>query len=86
MASYTSSEARGQGREPNHLRRVGLLWLIASAIATPLVVLLLGPIVPPGNASVEAHGQVTDNTVLLDLEHLFGSHRYHERRASAGGG
>ena len=67
MASYTSSEARGRGGEPNHLRRVGLLWLIASAIATPLVVLLLGPIVPPGNASVEAHGQVTDNTVLLGM-------------------
>src|ERR1700680_4765232 len=53
--------------EPNHLRRVGALWLLASAVATPLVVLLLGPIVPPGSASVEAHGQVTDNTVLLGM-------------------
>jgi len=33
--------------EPNHLRRVGILWLLASAVATPLVVLLIGPIVPP---------------------------------------
>jgi cytochrome c oxidase subunit 2 len=53
--------------EPNHLRRVGVLWLLASAIATPLVVLVLAPIVPPGNGSIEASGQVTDNTVLLGM-------------------
>src|SRR6202035_3450432 len=59
--------ARRAMAEPNHLRRVGILWLLASLVATPLVVLLIGPIVPPGNASVEAHGQVTDNTVLLGM-------------------
>ncbi len=53
--------------EPNHLRRVGALWLLASAVATPLVVLLVGPIVPPGSGSIEANGQVTDNTVLLGM-------------------
>jgi cytochrome c oxidase subunit 2 len=51
----------------NHLRRVGLLWLLASAVATPLVILLVGPIVPPGSGSIEANGQVTDNTVLLGM-------------------
>ena len=51
----------------NHLRRVGLLWLLASAVATPLVIVLVGPIVPPGSGSVEASGQVTDNTVLLGM-------------------
>ena len=51
--------------ETNHFRRLMILWLGASAIATPLVVLLLGPILPPGNGSAQASGHVTDNTVLL---------------------
>ena len=53
--------------EVNHFRRVALWWLLATVIATPLVVFLLGPIMPPGNGSVEASGQVVDNTVLLGL-------------------
>ena len=36
-------------------------------IATPLVIFLLGPILPPGNGSEQASGQVTDNTVLLAM-------------------
>jgi cytochrome c oxidase subunit II len=52
---------------PSHFRRVVLIWVIASVIATPLVVLLLAPIVPPGNGSVQSSGQVTDNTVLLGI-------------------
>jgi cytochrome c oxidase subunit 2 len=53
--------------EPNHARRFGAIWLISSAIATPLAVLLLGPILPPGKASEQASGQGTDNTVLLGM-------------------
>jgi cytochrome c oxidase subunit II len=53
--------------EPNHFRRIVVIWLIATVIATPLMVLLVGPIVPPGNGSVQASGQVTDNTVLIGL-------------------
>ncbi len=33
----------------------------------PIVVFVLGPGLPPGNGSVEASGQVVDNTVLLAL-------------------
>jgi len=51
----------------NHFRRVLLIWLVASIIATPLVIFVLAPIVPPGNGTVESSGQVTDNTVLLGL-------------------
>jgi cytochrome c oxidase subunit II len=51
--------------EPNHARRFAILWVIASLIATPLVVLLLGPIMPPGTGSEEASGHRTDHTVLL---------------------
>jgi cytochrome c oxidase subunit 2 len=53
--------------EPNHFRRVAVLWLIASAIATPLVVVLLGPNMPPGNLSVEASDQVVTNMVMLGM-------------------
>ncbi len=36
-------------------------------IALPLVIFVLGPILPPGNGSEQATGQVTDNTVLLAM-------------------
>jgi len=51
----------------NHWRRVVLWWLGTSIVATLLVVLFLAPILPPGNGSVEASGQVVDNTVLLGI-------------------
>ena len=50
-----------------HFRNVVVLWLLATVILTPIVVFVLGPGLPPGNGSVEASGQVTDNTVLLAL-------------------
>jgi cytochrome c oxidase subunit II len=53
--------------EPNHARRFGAIWIASSIVATPLVVLLLGPILPPGHGSEQASGHVTDNTVLLAL-------------------
>src|SRR3984893_724716 len=53
--------------EPNHARRFGLIWIVATLLATPLVIVLLGPELPPGNGSEQASGQVTDNTVLLGM-------------------
>jgi cytochrome c oxidase subunit 2 len=53
--------------EPNHARRFTALWVISSLIATPLVIFLLGPSLPPGNGSEQASGHVTDNTVLLAM-------------------
>jgi cytochrome c oxidase subunit 2 len=53
--------------EVSHFRRVLVIWLVASIIATPLVIFVLAPIVPPGNGTVESAGQVTDNTVLFGL-------------------
>jgi cytochrome c oxidase subunit 2 len=40
---------------------------VLSLIMTAVVVFVLGPGLPPGNGSVEAHGQVVDNTVLLAI-------------------
>jgi cytochrome c oxidase subunit II len=51
----------------HHFRNVALLWLLATVIMTPIVVFVLGPGLPPGNGTVESHGQVVDNTVLMAL-------------------
>ena len=50
-----------------HFRRLALIWAIATAILTPIVIWVLGPGLPPGNGSVQASGQVTDNIVLMAL-------------------
>jgi cytochrome c oxidase subunit 2 len=50
-----------------HFRNVIVLWIVASVIVTPIVVFVIGPGLPPGIGSVEASGQVTDNTVLLAM-------------------
>jgi len=50
-----------------HWRNVVLLWLLSNVIMVPIVVFLLGPGLPPGNGSVEASGQVVDNTVLMAI-------------------
>jgi cytochrome c oxidase subunit 2 len=54
-------------QEVSHFRRVILIWLLASLIATPIVVFVLAPGMPPGNGTVQSSGQVTDNAVLLGL-------------------
>src|ERR1017187_10883242 len=62
--SISSGEVPG---EPNHGRRFTTIWVVASLIATPLVIFLVGPIMPPGHGSEQASGKVTDNTVLLAM-------------------
>lgn len=53
--------------EPPHFRRILILWAALSIIATPIVVLVWAPGLPPGNGSNVASGQVTDNAVLLGV-------------------
>jgi cytochrome c oxidase subunit II len=65
--SSSEPAAAGAEREVNHARRYGMCWGVASLIATPLVIFLLGPKLPPGNGSAQASGHVTDNTVLLAM-------------------
>jgi cytochrome c oxidase subunit II len=50
-----------------HFRNVAVLWLLATVIMVPIVVWVIGPALPPGNGTVESHGQVVDNTVLLAM-------------------
>jgi cytochrome c oxidase subunit II len=47
-----------------HARRILALWLGSSAIAVPLIVLLLGPHLPPGDMTSEASEQTSANIVL----------------------
>ena len=53
--------------EPPHFRRILIVWAALSIIATPIVVLVWAPDLPPGKSADAASGQVTDNTVLLGL-------------------
>jgi cytochrome c oxidase subunit 2 len=57
----------GRLRVAPELRRLFWVWLILSAIATPLVVIFVGPALPPGSASDAAHGQQQDNTVMVAI-------------------
>ncbi len=66
MASSRLCELETADQTP-HFRRVALLWFIATAILTPIVIFVLGPGLPPGNGSVQASGQTADNIVLLAL-------------------
>ncbi len=54
-------------KEPNHLRRIAIAALVLSAIATPIVVAVIAPNLPPGNGSSASSGQVYDDTVLLGI-------------------
>jgi cytochrome c oxidase subunit 2 len=53
--------------EPNHFRRIVIASIVLSAIATPIVVAVIAPTLPPGNATDASSGQVFDNTVLFGI-------------------
>ncbi len=53
--------------EPPHFRRILILWAALSIVATPIVVLVFAPGLPPGKDTEQGAGQVTDNTVLLGI-------------------
>jgi cytochrome c oxidase subunit II len=77
----------------NHGLRVVVAWLVLSAIATPLVAIYVGPLIPPGNASVEGQGQTFSNQVmvsfvtpilcLLAVFFAYGLVKFHARRNEA---
>jgi cytochrome c oxidase subunit 2 len=49
------------------MRRIAIAWLVLSAILTPIVIAVIAPSLPPGNATNASSGQVFDNTVLLGI-------------------
>jgi cytochrome c oxidase subunit II len=68
MSSAPTAATPTEGGQPvNHGRRVVVAWLVLSVIATPLVAAFVGPLIPPGNMSVQGQGQVFDNQVMTAL-------------------
>lgn len=53
--------------EPPHFRRILILWAALSIVATPIVVFVFAPGLPPGKAATTGASQVVDNTVLLGI-------------------
>jgi cytochrome c oxidase subunit 2 len=62
--STATPDSETRPPEPNHARRIALIWLLLSAVATPIVVLVWGPHMPPGDATLQAGRQQTINTIL----------------------
>jgi cytochrome c oxidase subunit 2 len=63
----SSSQAAPSGEspgEPNHTLRFTVIWVVATLIAMPLVIFVIGPLLGPGNGSEQASGQGSDYTVL----------------------
>jgi cytochrome c oxidase subunit 2 len=93
MASEPTTAGPPPSDSTNHGLRVIVAWLVLSAIATPLVAIYVGPLIPPGNASVEGQGQVFDNQVmtafvtpilvLIAVFFAYGLIQFHARRNEA---
>ncbi len=54
-------------RVPRHGIRIVTIWLVLTAVAVPLIVLVLGPHLPPGRMSAEAGSQRDANVVMTAL-------------------
>src|ERR1700683_456080 len=61
------SQALTMEQGDHHFRNIVLLWLLSNAIMLPIVIWVLGPGLPPGNGTVQSHGQVVDNIVLFAI-------------------
>ena len=64
MTSAGAPAERAERTDREHVRRIGLIWLVLCVIAMPLVYFVLGPHLPPGNDSYQAASQQQDNAVL----------------------
>ena len=71
MAEEASStgpaDQAGPGSEPRHGLRLLIIWIVASAICCPLVYIVAGPHMPPGDMSSSASDQQFDFNVLATI-------------------
>jgi cytochrome c oxidase subunit 2 len=66
----TTADHQGTGApgiDRFHFRRLLMIWVPVTVALVLIVIFVLGPILPPGNGSVEAAGQRVDNVVLMAL-------------------
>ncbi|HLX47266.1 MAG TPA: cytochrome c oxidase subunit II [Streptosporangiaceae bacterium] len=63
MAAQTPA-ATGTAAEPRHGLRIFLIWLVAAAIADPLIWFVWGPHMPPGDMASAAASQQFDINVM----------------------
>jgi cytochrome c oxidase subunit 2 len=66
MSSEPAAAPRGAAGDPeiNHARRFTTIWIVANVIFIPIVILLIGPLLGPGEGSDQSSLQGTDMTVL----------------------
>jgi cytochrome c oxidase subunit 2 len=65
--SAEAAITRGGGGEPRHGVRIAVMWAVFTVIATPLVIWVAGPHIPPFDRSVQSEDQHNVNVVLLAL-------------------
>jgi cytochrome c oxidase subunit 2 len=52
---------------PRHGIRIAVIWAILTAVSVPLIVLVLGPHIPPGRMSAESGAQKDANILLMAI-------------------
>jgi cytochrome c oxidase subunit II len=67
MAAEPNAAPTQPSDATNHGLRVVVAWVVLSAIATPLVAIFVGHLIPPGNGSVQGTEQVFDNTWMVSV-------------------
>jgi cytochrome c oxidase subunit II len=67
MAAEPNAAPTQPSDTTNHGLRVIVAWVVLSAVATPLVAIFVGHLIPPGNGSVQGTEQVFDNTWMLSI-------------------
>jgi cytochrome c oxidase subunit 2 len=60
----TTGPSAAGSQSPRHGRALIAIWLVASIVAVPLVIWVLGPHLPPGDMTSEASDQTSANIVL----------------------
>jgi len=50
-----------------HMRRILAIWIVLSAIAVLLILFVLGPHMPPGDDTAQAHEQREANTIIAAI-------------------
>jgi cytochrome c oxidase subunit 2 len=65
--SEAAAVAGGRGAEPRHGVRIATIWAVATVIAVPLVIWVVGPHIPPGSMSQQTRDQHTVDVALTAL-------------------